>query len=181
MIAWAQPERFVTLTQAPDSWQAVRQRMRTLTMRVRRAGYRCEWAWTVEKGAKTGMVHIHALQHGSYVPQAALQDLWGRIVHVRAIRGARSAAGYAMKEAGRVAGYAMKGTHAQLLDHLDLNGGRGCHLSRGYLRGKRTREVEQLLTQGQETLTWVLVPAVDTIDEATDRLHRVHRDGGLPS
>lgn len=141
VLAWARPERFVTLSQAPLTWQPLRQKVRKLTMAVRAAGYRTEWAWTVERGSKTGMIHVHALQHGDYIPQKELQRLWGRIVHIKAIKGAQGAAGYAMKEASRVAGYAMKGTHEALLGHLDLNGGRGCHMSRRYLRGERTRDV----------------------------------------
>lgn len=143
--------------------------MRKLTMNVRAAGYRTEWAWTVERGAKTGMVHVHALQHGDYIPQKDLQRLWGRIVHIKAIKGAQGAAGYAMKEASRVAGYAMKGTHESLLAHLQLNGGRGCHMSRRYLRGERTRDVERLLWPSQERLTWVLVDAHESDAEVRAR------------
>lgn len=168
MIAWAAPERFVTLTNAPDDWQRLRQRLRRLTMRVRREGYRTEWAWTVEHGSKTGMVHIHALQHGDYIPQRKLQDLWGAIVHIEKVKGSRGAANYAMKEATRVAGYAMKGTHADLLAHLDRNGGRGCHMSRAYLRGRRTREVERLLWPAEEGLTWIVEPVAPYIGAQDD-------------
>lgn len=138
-------------------------------MNVRSEGYRCEWAWTVEHGSKTGMVHVHALQHGDYIPQRALQAMWGRRVDIRKVAGAQGAANYAMKEARRVAGYAMKGTHSDLLAHLDRNGGRGCHLSRGYLHGKRTREVEKLLWPTQETLTWVLVPCTESTEDVKAR------------
>lgn len=157
MLAWAKPERFATFTNAPEDWQALRQKQRTLTLKLRREGYSWESAWTVERGSKTGMKHVHALQHGSFVPQKLLQEAWGAIVHIEAIRGARGVANYALKEASRVAGYAVKGTTAQLAEHLALNGGRGCHYSRGYLHGKRLREVEGWLWPGQPELTWIVV------------------------
>src|SRR5688572_21434110 len=141
VLAWAGPERLVTLTQAPTDWQRLRQRVRRLCMNLRRDGYRVEWAWTVERGSKTGMIHVHALQHGVYIPQKVLQAAWGPRVDIRRINGASAVAGYALKEAKRVAGYATKGARSNLAEHLALNGGRGYHMSRGYLRGKSTREV----------------------------------------
>ncbi len=105
------------------------------------------------------MRHVHALQHDNYVPQAKLQKRWGRIADIRAIRGVREATAYAMKEAVQVSGYAMKGA-GDLDAHLDLNGGRGCHVSRGYLRGETQASVLELLQRERsegEVLTWVLV------------------------
>lgn len=158
VIAWAKPTRFATFTNAPTEWQPLRQKVRRLTMNVRRAGYRVEWAWTVERGDNTGMIHVHALQHGEFIPQAELQAMWGAIVDIRRVRGRVGAANYAMKEAAMVAGYAMKNGVAALDEHLDLNGGRGMHMSRGYLRGLRTREVEKLLWPTDPALDWILVP-----------------------
>lgn len=169
----------MTLTQAPDDWQALRQRVRTLTMRLRRDGYRTEWAWTVEHGSKSGMVHVHALQHGSYVPQRALEALWGRRVDIRAIKGSQRVVNYAMKEAQRVAGYSLKGTHQDLLTHLERNGGRACHYSRGYLRGERLRDVEAKLWPGQEGLTWIVV-SNGTYDHEVPALTR-HAVGRAPT
>lgn len=154
------------MTQAPDDWQALRRKVRKLALRLREAGYRCEWAWTVEQGSKTGMRHIHALQHGDYIPQRELQDAWGRIVHIEAIRGAAGAATYAMKEASRVAGYGLKGTREHLAEHLSLNGGRAYHMSRRYLRGARTREVERIVDGVDQRLTWIVVPAATPRHEA---------------
>lgn len=161
MLAWASPERFVTLTQAPDEWQPLRQKVRKLALALRAEGYAVEWAWTVEAGAKTGMRHVHLLQHGDYIPQRTLARMWGRRVDVRKIGEASGAAGYAMKEASRVAGYAMKNGRTDLARHLALNGGRGCHLSRRYLRGYRVRDVEALISPALDVYSWVLVPAVE--------------------
>lgn len=162
MLAWAKPTRFVTLTQAPDGWQALRMKVRRLAHELRHDGYRVQWAWTVEQGSKTGMRHVHLLQHGDFIPQGVLQEAWGHIVHIEAIKGGRGAAAYAMKEAARVSAYAMKESRADFLAHLDRNGGRACHLSRGYLRGLRTREVEALLWPPDPGLTWFLVPASES-------------------
>lgn len=168
MLAWAKPQRFVTLTNAPDDWQALRLKVRRLAMNLRGDGYSCEWAWTVEQGSKTGMRHVHLLQHGAFVPQRELQERWGAIAHITAIRGAKRATNYAMKEAQRVAAYALKESRDAFDAHLDRNGGRPCHLSRGYLHGKRTREVEQLLSPGGD-LTWFLVQAWESDDEVRAR------------
>jgi hypothetical protein len=160
IVSWARPERFVTLTLAPESWQALRQRVRRLTMQVRRAGYTWEVAWTVERGSKTGMIHVHQLQHGSYVPQQWLQQKWGAIVDIRAIKQAKGAAKYVLKEAEIVTRYALKGTR-DFQTHLDNNGGRALHMSRGYLRGMRTADVLAAI-YGESDLSvpheWALVP-----------------------
>lgn len=165
MLTWARPTRFVTLTQAPDDWQALRAKFRKLTMRCRAEGLMVQWAWTVETGSKTGMKHIHALEHGDYIPQRDLQNWWGRIVHIEAIREDDAAVAYALKEAARVVGYGLKGTRDDFARHLALNGGRAYHMSRGYLHGKRTREVERIMDGTDDHLTWVVVPAVTTIAE----------------
>lgn len=169
VLSWAKPERFVTLTNAPDDWQRLRQKVRKLALNLRADGYSCEWAWTVEQGAKTGMRHVHLLQHGNFVPQATLQDRWGAITHITAIRGARRATGYAMKEATRVAAYALKESRADFLAHLDRNGGRPCHHSRGYLHGKRTRDVEAILRGANGDLHWFLVDCTESEAEVRAR------------
>lgn len=158
VVEWAQPERFITLTQAPAEWAALRAKMRKLSWRLRQEGYDVEWAWCVERGGRTGMKHVHALQHGGFIPQRLLQDRWGSIVHISAVRHGSAPAKYALK--GAASKYALKGaqTATGLSVHLDLNGGRGVHLSRSYLHGKTTAEVEALLNPTDPDLTWVLVP-----------------------
>lgn len=166
IVAWAQPERFITLTQAPATWQACRQRVRKVALNLRRKGYAVEWAWTVEKGKRSGMIHVHALQHGDYLPQRMLQDAWGHRVDIRRVHDTDGAAAYTTKHAGRrLASYTMKGTGAQLTEHLDLNGGRGVHLSRGYLHGRTSAEVWSLL-HPPGALKWVQVPVWTTDADA---------------
>jgi len=105
------------------------------------------------------MRHVHGVQHGDYVPQRQLQELWGgRRVDVRAL--SRPGAGiYAVKEALQVAGYVSKGA-ASHHEHLDLNGGRAAHFSRGYLHGLSARDalrqVAREMNPGLDGLTWHL-------------------------
>ncbi len=174
ILAWARPERFITLTQAPEDWAALRKKVRVLKHVLQGEGLRSEMGWTVERGKETGMVHVHALQHGDYVSQRHLQDRWGRIVDIRAIKGARGAAQYAAKEALQVAGYVNKGA-GDLEAHLDLNGGRVCHLTRGYLRGETQASVLELLQQERsegEILTWVRIPQGMTVERLPGGLLR---------
>jgi hypothetical protein len=159
VMAWARPERFVTLTLAPGDWQACRLRVGHLLEDVRGDGFNWQMAWTVERGTvREDLHHIHGVQHGDYVPQRELQRRWGARVDIRAIKGARKAVGYAMKEALAVVGYSLKGGR-DLEQHLDLNGGRGVHMTRGYLHGRRTDEVlEELRWRvGGREYTWVVV------------------------
>lgn len=130
--------RFVTLTNAPEDWQQRRGQVRDLARRLRAHGYRCEWIWVTERGGKSGMVHVHAIQHGDYVPQAELAELWGgRRVDIRSAQPRHGE--YISKSAGRVAGYVGKSASVDLEAALSLNGGRLHHWSRQFF-GMPVRE-----------------------------------------
>ncbi|HEY9290690.1 MAG TPA: hypothetical protein VIP98_05355 [Microlunatus sp.] len=136
-IRKADRARFVTLTQAPEQWQPRRKKVRVLAEKLRKAGYKWETAWTTEAGKQTGMIHVHALQHGSYVPQRVLQEVWGARVDIRKVQ-TGGVAQYVTKDALKVAGYIVKDAtaeHSGLAEHLALNGGRAMHWSRGFLHG----------------------------------------------
>jgi hypothetical protein len=167
-LTWAlrqvERRRLVTLTGLPDDWQRARAQVRDWLYRIRHEGYDFEMGWCIEQNPRLTGLHAHGCQHGDYVPQKLLQDRWGgRIVDVRAL--SRPGAGvYAMKEALRVAGYVAKGaTHDQaaLEDHLERNGGRVLHTTRGYYHGLTKREalveVGREFSQG-EVRTWHLEP-----------------------
>lgn len=161
--------RFFTLTLAPADWSTLRQKVRDARRLLVAEGYDWECSWAREAGKRTGMLHLHGVQHGRHkVPQARLQDLWGARVDIREVKGLRDrtgAATYTVKESLRVAGYTVKGATAStsgLRDHLALNGGRAVHYSRGFLHGKTKREALQALRDelnGGVPLTWVTVPA----------------------
>lgn len=119
--------------------------MRNYRRYLAKRGFSWEQAWTLEQGA-AGNLHVHVLQKGDYVPQTVAQEVWGGIVNIKAVKGARGAAGYALKEAQRVSGYALKDADGDgLVGHLDLNGGRLVHLSRGYLGGETQAQVRARL------------------------------------
>jgi hypothetical protein len=108
-----------------------------------------EMAWTIEKGA-AGNLHVNVLERGpSKLPQRELQRTWGGIVHIQRIKGGRGVAGYAMKEAMRVSGYSVKNAADHLGAHLELNGGRLAHWSRGYFDAP-VKVVRQRLASSSE-------------------------------
>lgn len=123
--------RFLTLTNAPRDWQQRRCQVRDLARRLRSDGFQTEWIWVTESGHKTGMIHVHAVQIGDYIPQAALQEYWGgRRVDIRAATPRTGE--YISKSAARVASYVSKGGVEDLDRALSLNGGRLHHWSRGF-------------------------------------------------
>jgi hypothetical protein len=158
--------RFVTGTLAPEDWPARRQKVRNLRRWcVHEQGCDWEFGWACERGAETGMLHVHGIQWGDdWIDQARLQARWGAHVDIREVR-TPGVGVYAVKAALRVAGYTVKSATASAegLDaHLDLNGGRAAHFSRGFLHGKTKREALAAMRSelaGGEELTWHLEPA----------------------
>nr|CRY96544.1 hypothetical protein [uncultured prokaryote] len=140
-IAWAQTQRdrsrFITLTQAPQDWDKRRQKMRDLTRWAKSLNKDFEICWTTEVGKQTGMTHVHAVQVGDYIAQAALQERWGSIVDIRAVRRNKKAvAGYISKgAAGAVGKYMTKQGKEDYSEWLTLNGGRPLHWSRQFFNG----------------------------------------------
>lgn len=124
--------RFITLTRAPEGWEATRQAVRTWLQHLRREGYDMHVLWVVEKGENTGMKHIHAVQWGDFVPKDVLSASWPH--GFTQIEGARAATDYLAKGVVR---YVAKGLdQAETLeDHMNLNGGRAAHWSREFFDG----------------------------------------------
>jgi hypothetical protein len=171
VLAWAVPQRFVTLTGL--SADRFRGELREFVYRVRKEGFVWEWAWSVEANPRGTGFHVHAVQWGDYVPVRAVSRTWGgRIVDMRAIKtpkgGERGSAAYALKEGLRVAGYSVKagvGDLESYYGHLARNGGRPVHLSRGYLRGQKVDEVRRELRlsrfgEDEGENPWVRIPKV---------------------
>lgn len=153
------PQRYAVLTQFPLDWQKGRQKMRDFPRLIGRRGFE-GWshAWTVEVNPRGTGLHVNVLQKGPYVPQEVLQEVWGSIVHIKAIRGrtAGSVAAYGLKEARTVAGYSVKDARSNIAQHLAVNGKRLVHVQRGYLEGKTQAQVWAEIKPDREP-GWVLV------------------------
>ena len=168
-ITWRQRQcdrtRLITLTQCDDDWAKLRGQVRDLRRRILKSGKACEWIWTVERGKKTGMKHVHAITFGSYIPQSSLQNLWGgRIVDVREVRDAGS---YISKSAARVAGYIGKtadGSNEGLGVHLGLNAGRLHHWSREFWGGLSVRDAVKAARSTDQSEEWITVWRGDSDD-----------------
>jgi hypothetical protein len=166
ILSWAQPERYAVLSQAPTDWDVCRQKMRNLPRLLKRRGYRWDQGWTIEINPRGTGHHVNVLQKGDYVPQKVLQEVWGSIVHIQAVRTPPAAlAGYVLKEAAIVSGYVLKDaqTGVHVMDHLAANGGRLAHVSRGYFplnpetdKPYTQREVAQSIS-GEGDQAWRLV------------------------
>lgn len=156
--------RFITLTLPPDrwaiEWKELRQKVRDFKRYMKRRGYEFEWFWTVERGSENGALHLHALAHGDYLPQALVQEVWGGIAYLEGIRQQDRVSKYVMKQAAHVAGYSLKeaskGTYEH---HLDLNGSRVAHWSRGFFHGRKLDQAFAEASTGGDEGPWVLVPA----------------------
>lgn len=179
----SEPERFAVFTQLTGDWQSDRLAIQTLHQSIRRGsvpghakvkgspgfaytdprgrtryftGAKIESAYTVEAGARTGMVHLNLFWHGEFVPQAFLVEVaralgWGARVSVNKWEPVKAgSSGYGMKEARShsTSGYGMKearatgATSPTLSDNLQpaqaaflaRNGGRLMHTTRGFWR-----------------------------------------------
>jgi hypothetical protein len=183
LAAASRPERFVTLTLAGDRWPDVRAHMRVFVEAVRRLHYEWQAFWAVEENPLHTGHHIHALQHGGYVPQAVLQDCWGAIVHIEAISAVLEQQGqvsrYVIKGTG-AANYVTKGSSSDLGAHLARNGGRTAHWSRGYMRLANDDPVaayalRAALGRSPTPGPWLMVGQDQTAEEC-DRLLSAHRE-----
>lgn len=136
--------RFITLTNASGDWQQRRSQVRDLARRLRSTGFATQWIWVTEAGSLNGMIHVHLIQFGSYIPQADLQDMWGgRRVDIRSARPNHGE--YISKSAAAVSGYIGKSAVMDLDAALALNGGRLHHWSRGFF-GMPIREYRRTLS-----------------------------------
>ena len=144
------PDRFIVATWPQEEWadlpfERKRRKVNRFRQTLSEMFGAVEFGWTIEEGHKNGSPHVNILERGpAKLPQAVLQERWGGIVHVKRIRSA-GASKYAMKEAMRVTGYAVKESGTNLDEHLALNGGRLAHWSRGYFDGRRIGDVREAL------------------------------------
>ena len=164
-IAYARPERLITLTLVGDSWSEVRPRLYRLRHELVQELGEVEWVWTVERNPRGTGHHVHAWQRGDFLPQARLSEMarrrgMGERVDIRRWKGGGES--YALKEA-----YAVKDALAAE-GFLAMNGGRLTHQSRRFFGGP-VREVEKSAVAaklGENRSTWVVASLAE--------IHRTH-------
>lgn len=124
--------RFITLTRSPSGWQNTRKALQDWRQYLKRAGIRQEVLTVVEEGSQTGMKHVHAVQHGDFIPKELLSASWPH--GFTQIEHARAATDYLAKGVIR---YVAKGIDSEesLERHMNLNGGRAAHWTRGFFQG----------------------------------------------
>jgi hypothetical protein len=127
----------LTLTRVPEDWQHAREQIKDYVRRVRRS-YKIEMAWAIERNPKETGYHAHAITWGEWMSNQHLQRMWGgRFIDIRRMR--RNKYGYLTKAAA-VCGYVVKGFR----QHLQVNGGRPIHMTRGYLHGLTSQQARGL-------------------------------------
>lgn len=99
-IAWARPERMITITRIPTERSRACLAFSHLVQTIRREGWTFEYLRVLEVGAGGGY-HYHLAQRGSYIPQRWLSKACegnglGRVVDIRACKG-RGASWYMAK------------------------------------------------------------------------------------
>lgn len=95
---------FITLTSSNDSPQgvtAISQSLSKLVKRIKRRFGHFEYIW-IREFTKSGLIHLHILARGPYIPQKWLSIQWdeihkARIVDIRLVRDSGSAVRYMMK------------------------------------------------------------------------------------
>lgn len=148
-IAWAKPERAITLTlvaraEDEDPWQTSRRTVNRWREWIKRlGGDPGQTIVHVEPNPRETGYHAHLWQHGSRI-DFALSDAAARRagcgwVHVEAIRNGSGVGAYGLKGLA----YGLKGVNAGQSEYLRVNGGRLTHQSRGFFRGLGVREAER--------------------------------------
>jgi len=153
--------RHWTFTLCPTEWQHCRNQIKDFLFRLREHG-KIEGAWAKEQNPKLTGYHIHMMTHGVFLDHWRVQEMWGgRHCWVSPL--STKDVGYVAKMY-RLCGYMTKETNMHR--HLDLNGGRAVHFTRGFLRGWTSREVQRYLSKN---LAWhvEIGKALDTAKEET--------------
>lgn len=99
-----------------------------------RHGLAGEMLHVIERGENTGMKHVHIVQHGpKKIPIPALEAAWP--YGSTQIQSARAATDYLGKGVIRYVAKELDGDGSSIEAHMNLNGGRAAHWSRGFFAG----------------------------------------------
>jgi hypothetical protein len=175
-MRWAGVRRSITITEVADrdaatedAWQQARRKVnRVREYLLRKSVDPGSWGYFVERGAESGMVHVHVGQNGkNAVPKGALQEAAHRAgagwTRVESIRQGKGFSQYVGKGFSAYVGKGFTAEDGQ--ENLHLNGGRLGHFSRGFfgtVKGQTlgVREAEKLAAEALregEAGRWVLV------------------------
>lgn len=124
--------RFITLTLAPEGWEAVRDAIEVWLRNLRRHGIEMHVLWVVEVG-EGGMKHVHVIQWGDFIPMGLLDASWS--YGMTQIEAARAAADYLAKGVVRYVAKGLDGDPDSIEAHMNLNGGRAGHWSVDFFAG----------------------------------------------
>jgi len=138
------PRRMIRLSLAAergdsDPLTTARTRIKRLRQALKRLGVPCgEWSWTLEVNPAGTGYHAHAIQHGPFIEQAALQEACLRaalgIPYINEIKSKPAQTSrYGLKAFGAT-GYGLKAyrDHGNARSALDLNHGRVEHHTPGF-------------------------------------------------
>lgn len=126
--------RFITLTQAPEGWDETRQAIKSWLLHLRREGLQMNALKVAERGSETGMKHLHVVQWGDYIPKNLLDESWA--YGSTNIQAARAATDYLSKGVLKYVAKGIDGGDESIEDHMNLNGGRAAHWTRGFFAGQ---------------------------------------------
>lgn len=136
-IALARPERAILLTQVGNDWQTIRDRMRKLRYELAAEAGDFQWVLHVETNPKGTGHHVHAWEHGAFIPQKLLASKakrrgLGGVAFINRVRSSAGASQYGLKGIT----YGLKGVEAQDEgdQYLQDNGWRLTHQSRRFFR-----------------------------------------------
>jgi hypothetical protein len=176
-IALAKPTRAIHLTQVGDEWQTTRNRVKQFTSRMRREGYRLDWAYHVEPNPKGTGRHLHGYQRGDFLPQDLVSSVadscgMGKVAWITKFEPPADGAQYGTKLVGIDYGLKMNEAEESARTFLAANGGRMVHATRGFWQdddgnpcGLGEAKKAWAKSRGPQVGTWELVK-VDQLPRA---------------
>lgn len=158
-IAAAHPTTFGRLSLMPESWEETRSQVRDLRRRLSNRYGSVEWAWVRHRNPQLTGYHVHFVGRLPWIPQRELQGMTGgRIPWIQKAKQELGSADYLLgvRERHGASGYLLKRAARPefWLDHLELNGGRGVHWSRGFFGEDKVEDVLHAVRASHRSGNW---------------------------